>query len=123
MNRIKENIGKVLVGKEDVMDLVLTDIEGNAYNRYLAHKENTVKAKISMKNLSDASVNARYIIAMYSADGNLQDAQTVTKTVLKGRTIEFSDVILNPKADTALIKGFVWERGSLKPFKSVYINN
>jgi len=106
-----------------VLDLVLTDTDGNAYNRYLAHKENTVKAKISLKNLSDTSVNARYVIAMYSADGKLHDVHTTTKTVLKGRTVEMPEVILNPKSDTALIKGFVWEKGSLKPFDTVYINN
>ncbi len=113
-----------IMQKEPVnLGLKLTSTDGTELNRYTAHKESTVLATVSATNLSDVSRDIFFVIAMYDEDGALQDVQTDVVTLLKGRARQMTQVTLKPDSKTAMIKGFVWENGTLKPFDKININN
>lgn len=105
------------------LGLKLASTDGTVLNRYTAHKESAVVATVSTTNLSDVSRDIFFVIAMYAEDGALQDVHTDVITVPKGSKRQMQEVTLKPDSNTAMIKGFVWENGTLIPFDKININN
>lgn len=113
-----------IMQKEPVaFELKLCDTSGNKLNRYLAHKENTVLASVGAANLSEQTKDVLFAIAMYDNSGKLQDIHTSAITVLSGKEEKLQEAVLKPDSNTATIKGFVWENGTIKPFRKININN
>lgn len=96
---------------------------GTVLSPYLAHKaEGTVRCTYRVTNLSESLSPVRFVLAMYSSGGQLQDMSTYTVNLLSGRTRDNVSLTLTPEEDTERIQAYIWQKGTLKPYDTLYLN-
>ncbi|MBQ8526672.1 MAG: hypothetical protein IJ460_08160 [Clostridia bacterium] len=123
-----ENMGAtvnaVLRQSEPVLvSAVYTSADGTVLSPYLAHKaEGAVKCTYKVTNLASSASQIRFILAMYSSGGDLQEVKTSTVNLLSGRTRDNVSLTVTPAEDTTRIQAYIWQKGKLKPYDTLYLN-